>query len=376
MLRLICPLLIALLLPNFSYAAPAKAHAAKAKTHKKHAVAKKAPAKKTSANASAVAPKPVTPSAAQTQANPIVAPAPASPATPAKAAPPPAAASAAPEPAKTTPAAPLAKQAEWCAAIGKRLGSVPPAVCNKLGLQAAGIVSGRGHALMSRDITPPTRKVAQSGNQPGARARRILLIGGIHGDELTSASIVFRWLQWLDEADSEARQYHWRVIPVANPDGLLANPPQRMNSHGVDLNRNFPTTDWESDAHAYWAKKTNRDPRRFPGQKAMSEPETRWLHDQIEEFKPDVVVSVHAPFGILDYDGPAHQPRRFGHLNLNRLGIYPGSLGNYGGVGRNLPVITIELPNATSMPPATEQREIWEDMLTWLRRNIAGKTTS
>ncbi|MBS1161764.1 MAG: hypothetical protein H6R15_4183 [Proteobacteria bacterium] len=264
---------------------------------------------------------------------------------------------------------------DWCAAIGKRLGSVPPPVCRSLGLQAATVTSARGHALMSRDIAPPTRKIAQAGKAP-ARARRILLIGGIHGDELTSASIVFRWLQWLDDANSEARQYHWRVIPVANPDGLLNNPPQRVNSHGVDLNRNFPTTDWNSDAHAYWAKKTGRDPRRFPGQSANSETETRWLREQIESFQPDVVVSVHAPFGILDYDGPAHQPRRFGHLNLNRLGIYPGSLGNYGGIAKNLPVITIELPNATSMPPPREQREIWDDMLTWLRRNIASKTTS
>ena len=261
----------------------------------------------------------------------------------------------------------------WCAAIGKRLGSVPPADCRNLGLLPAPVVSTRGHALMLRDIPPKTQKLASNGKSL-ARATRILVIGGIHGDELTSASIVFRWLGWLN--DGESRQYHWRVIPVANPDGLLASPPQRMNGHGVDLNRNFPTPDWNKDAHAYWAKRTNKDPRRFPGQSAMSEPETLWLRDEIERIQPDVVVSVHAPFGILDYDGPFHQPRRFGHLKLNRLGIYPGSLGNYGGVFKNMPVITIELPNATAMPSAREQREIWDDMLTWVRRNIATKKTS
>jgi hypothetical protein len=262
---------------------------------------------------------------------------------------------------------------DWCEAIGKRLGSVPPALCSKLALQPAATVSTNGHALMWRDVPPATRRTNALGKAP-RQALRILLIGGIHGDELTSASIVFRWLQWLGE--EELRQYHWRVIPVANPDGLLANPPQRMNGHGVDLNRNFPTPDWEADAHAYWNKKTRNDPRRFPGKTAASENETRWLKEQIDSFKPDLVVSVHAPFGILDYDGPAHQPRRFGNLDLNRLGIYPGSLGNYGGVFKNMPVITIELPNATSMPSAREQREIWEDMLTWIRRNLAGKTLS
>lgn len=368
MFRIIYLCLLVLLFPTYSGATPAKesatpvkAHAAKAKVKTKKAAAKTTPAKKLAAHQSPV-PAPT---------NEAVPPA-SAPVTEAPPAPPPAAVRST-APAPTPPQAATAE--DWCAAIGKRLGSVPPAVCRNLGLQAATIVSGRGHALMSRDIVPPTRKIAQAGKAP-AQARRILLIGGIHGDELTSASIVFRWLQWLGESDSEARQYHWRVIPVANPDGLLANPPQRVNSHGVDLNRNFPTPDWNSDAQAYWAKKTGRDPRRFPGQSAMSEAETRWLHDQIESFQPDVVVSVHAPFGILDYDGPAHQPRRFGHLDLNRLGIYPGSLGNYGGVGKNMPVITIELPNANSMPPAKEQREIWEDMLTWLRRNIASKTTS
>lgn len=274
----------------------------------------------------------------------------------------------------TLPLTVLAAPAEdWCATIGKRLGSVNPAQCRKLGLTPAKIRTPGGHALMLRDHPAPTRKLAANDKHTG-RTPRILLIGGIHGDELTSASIVFRWLQWLD--DAEAQRYDWRIIPIANPDGLLANPPQRMNGNGVDLNRNFPTPDWERDAHAYWHKRTGRDPRRFPGHEAMSEVETKWLHEQIEQFQPDVVISIHAPFGILDYDGPARQPRRFGHLNLNRLGIYPGSLGNYGGVHKNLPVITIELPNATAMPPAKEQREIWVDMLTWLRRNIASKTFS
>jgi hypothetical protein len=265
-----------------------------------------------------------------------------------------------------------APDTDWCATIGKRLGSVQPTQCRKLGLSPAKEKTVGGHALMVKDFPPPPGKLASSKTPP--RAPRILIIGGIHGDELTSASIVFRWMQWMDEAD--AQRYHWRVIPIANPDGLLASPPQRTNRNGVDLNRNFPTPDWEADAQHYWNKQTKRDPRRFPGKQAMSEIETRWLRDQIEQFQPDVVVSIHAPFGILDYDGPARQPRRFGHLNLNRLGIYPGSLGNYGGVHKKLPVITIELPSATNMPPAKEQREIWVDMHTWLRRNIANKNLS
>ncbi|MDR2364605.1 MAG: hypothetical protein LBD68_01950, partial [Zoogloeaceae bacterium] len=180
------------------------------------------------------------------------------------------------------------------------------------------------------------------------------------------------WMEWLSE--DEARRHHWRIAPLANPDGLLAQPARRTNGHGVDLNRNFPTPDWSRDALAYWQKRTGKDPRRYPGKAAMSEPETRWLQKEIGDFEPDVIVSVHAPYGVLDYDGPLQKPRRFGHLRLNQLGVHPGSLGNFGGVHKNIPVITIELSHATIMPSALEQRQIWNDMLRWINRALKTAT--
>lgn len=265
-----------------------------------------------------------------------------------------------------------ASDADWCHAIGKRLHSVPATQCLSLGLKNGGL-SAQGRPLMLRDIPAQPGKQAAKGGS-AQRPARILIVGGIHGDELTSSALVFRWLPWMQEA--AASTYHWRVVPVANPDGLLANPPQRVNANGVDLNRNFATPDWSKDAQNYWRTKTGSDPRRFPGKEARSETETRWLETEINSFRPDVIVSLHAPYGLLDYDGPAHQPRRFGQLTLNRLGIYPGSLGNYGGVHKNLPVVTIELPSATALPSPREQRQIWQDMLDWLGKNIHGKTVS
>jgi murein peptide amidase A len=83
-----------------------------------------------------------------------------------------------------------------------------------------------------------------------------------------------------------------------------------------------------------------------------------------------VIISVHAPFGVLDMDGPAKAPRRFGRLYFNRVGVYPGSLGNYGGLHKNVPVITIELPNALAMPQPAEVRRIWQDMLAWIEHSV------
>ena len=84
-----------------------------------------------------------------------------------------------------------------------------------------------------------------------------------------------------------------------------------------------------------------------------------------------MIISVHAPFGVLDFDGPAPAPKRFGRLTLNPVGVYPGSLGNYSGKFRNVPVITIELPNAQAMPTDAEAKRIWSDMLEWINHNLA-----
>lgn len=277
----------------------------------------------------------------------------------------------------STPSAVLAQQAEvsaWCETLGKRLRSVDGKACLNLGLVPGQARSVQGRPLMIRDVPAQPVKLSSIKGAKPTRPVRIFVIGGIHGDELTSVSIVFRWMEWLNEA--QASQHHWRIAPLSNPDGLLARPSRRTNGNGVDLNRNFPTPDWFTKAEPYWVQRTGKDPRRFPGKEPMSEPETRWLHSEIEQFKPDVIVSIHAPYGILDYDGPAQEPRRFGRLNLNRLGVYPGSLGNFGGVHKNIPVITIELPNATAMPTLRDQRLIWDDMLTWIRKHIVPATLS
>ncbi|WP_025916110.1 M14 family murein peptide amidase A [Herminiimonas sp. CN] len=253
---------------------------------------------------------------------------------------------------------------DWCQRLSNRLHSVSLASCLNSGLLPTGVKSHKGFPILARDIAPANSKNASKAAPP----LRILLIGGIHGDELTSVSIVFRWLQWAQMPP--AQMFRWKIVPVVNPDGLLATKPSRVNAHGVDLNRNFPTPNWQAEAPRYWAQTTRSDPRRFPGTAPLSEPESRWVQKEIERFRPQLIVSVHAPFGVLDFDGAEKPPQRFGHLIYNRVGIYPGSLGNYGGLHKNIPVITIELPNARAMPPDAEVQRIWQDMLDWIQRNL------
>ncbi|MEC5215110.1 protein MpaA [Actimicrobium sp. GrIS 1.19] len=254
-----------------------------------------------------------------------------------------------------------AHQAGWCGKLAARLPGISAAACNASNLSPSGAVSTNGFPLLTRHIQGAPAK-------DGRKPLRVLLLGGIHGDELTASAIVFKWMQQVQTP--LAQEFVWEVVPVVNPDGLLAEKPSRVNARGVDLNRNFPTPDWKKEAPRYWEKVTASDPRRFPGTGPLSEPETRWLNAEIARFKPNVIVSVHAPFGVLDFDGPAPEPEHFGRLQFNRVGVYPGSLGNYGGRNQNIPVITIELPNALAMPPEAEIQRIWQDMLSWMKHNV------
>lgn len=248
-----------------------------------------------------------------------------------------------------------------CDRLVGKLPNVTRAQCEGAALQPTGALSVRGFPLYMRDIGPETGKL------------RVLVIGAIHGDELSSASLAFHWMRLAaEEKVAMPQPVHWRFLPALNPDGMLMHPPRRTNANGVDLNRNFPTPNWERDAATYWQKRTNKDPRRWPGPKPLSEPETRFLHEQMERFKPHLIVSIHAPYGVLDFDGPSVPPSRLGRLYLDQVGIFPGSLGNYGGVHKGVPVVTIELPNALRTPLDAEIRQMWLDLLRWTADKIPG----
>ena len=252
---------------------------------------------------------------------------------------------------------------EDCLDYARRLGSVKAHYCDAPGWYRSGAYSYEGRPILLRDF-------------PAApEATRVLVVGGIHGDELSAISIIFDWLRRLDAAGPQGRQFDWRLTPSMNPDGLFNRPSTRTNARGVDLNRNLPTPEWERFSRIYWHQRTREDPRRYPGDEALSEPETQWLAQEIERYAPDVIVAVHAPLGSVDFDGPADAPRSIGHLHLNLLGTYPGSLGNYAGVQRGIPVLTVELPYAGIMPTKRQMTAIWEDLNLWIHNKIRRQHT-
>ncbi len=109
----------------------------------------------------------------------------------------------------------------------------------------------------------------------------------------------------------------------------------------MDLNRNFPTQNWE---------KTEKGSEYYGGESPASEQETQFLIYAIDKYKPDLIVTLHEPYKIVNYDGPAKEiAEKFseitGYTVEENIGYpTPGSFGTYCGIERNIPTITLELP--------------------------------
>ncbi len=252
-----------------------------------------------------------------------------------------------------------------CNRIGNKLGSVSIQDCLDMELSVTEGETVKGDTILIKEYPPLENR------QP---LGEVLLIGGTHGDEYSSVSIVFKWLKILNKHHSGL--FHWHIVPLLNPDGLLRKKSQRMNGNNVDLNRNFPIPNWQDTAIKYWIEEKGKDPRYYPGPEALSEPESNWLVGHINTFRPDVIVAIHAPYGVIDHDGPRDAPNKLGSLYLSYLGTYPGSLGNFAGIQRQIPVITVELSYAGIMPTEEEIANIWRDLVAWLRKNIVEKDSS
>ena len=183
--------------------------------------------------------------------------------------------------------------AQWCARLSPAVPGIDAPACRASGLVAGAGRSVHGVPLWSNDVLPAG----------GAPKFRVLLLGGIHGDELASVTLAFDWI---------------------------------ARSHGV-----------QASAMPHPAKTTRPT-----------------IADVAWRFVPLL-----NPDGLLDFDGPPPAPRRLGSLQLDPVGVYPGSLGNYGGLVKNVPVMTLELKNARAVPPR-ELAAMWTDLQRWLNEQM------
>ena len=171
----------------------------------------------------------------------------------------------------------------------------------------------------------------------GTSGPRALIIGGVHGDEPEGVIAAQGVLAELNKSFSYQLQI--TVIPEFNPEGILSN--QRMNSSGVDLNRNLPTQDWTSEC---------KTERYFPGPSALSEPENKALVQLLKDETYDLIISLHSWNPMININGPGCEPEANVLKDFTGYSIEPdigyptpGSLGTYAGKERNIATITFEI---------------------------------
>ena len=169
----------------------------------------------------------------------------------------------------------------------------------------------------------------------GRGPRRVLWIGGIHGDEREGRIATAQLPIALLREPGALEQVTLTIVEDVNPDGTAQG--TRGNARGVDLNRNYPAANFR--------------PSRFFGNRPLDQPESKALHDLILDERPHLVLVAHAWRGdhFVNFDGLAGAlAQRFSRLSGYRvqpsdgIAATPGSLGSWVGGTLGIPILTLE----------------------------------
>ena len=179
---------------------------------------------------------------------------------------------------------------------------------------------------------------------PPRKNCELLIVAGIHGEEPETTVALSRAVRSLqsDEISSSIS-----LVLSANPDGLVLG--TRGNANGVDLNRNFPSTNWQSDpTNCRWHVDESEELPILTGSAPASEPESQALIELIDSLSPKIVLTLHGPLACVD--DPDGTPlagwiaKETGFPLVTELGYpTPGSMGTWA-KERNLPWVTWEFP--------------------------------
>lgn len=169
---------------------------------------------------------------------------------------------------------------------------------------------------------------------------KVLVIGVFHGDEPQGKFLVQKYLEQSSETNL-------LFIPCLNKLGFENN--IRTNKNGVDLNRNFPTKNWElTEKNEFYG-----------GENPASEDETKFIIDVVEKFNPEIILTLHAPFKVVNFDGAKNQKELDLIEQISKIMEYPiepsigyptpGSFGTWAGIENGILTITLELDEEVSV---------------------------
>ncbi|MCA9385267.1 DUF2817 domain-containing protein [Candidatus Dojkabacteria bacterium] len=201
----------------------------------------------------------------------------------------------------------------------------------------------------------------------GSGCNTVLLIGAIHGDEGNTANLMHEFIVELtNEVSMIPAGTRVIVVPELNKDGIVAT--TRNNSRGVDLNRNFNTTDWQADTYI-----GNLYVPGGGGEYPASEVETRLLTSLTTDITPDVVLSYHSnaafvvPNKISEAVDYAERYAEFsgylytgGEENNGFLYEITGTYENWIAEQLNIPAIVVELESKNDSEFDRNKEALWD----------------
>lgn len=182
------------------------------------------------------------------------------------------------------------------------------------------------------------------GYEIGSGAECMLFFGGIHGNEKGTVELLKKFTDTvIAEPYLLASTRKLVVVPLINPDGYFDDI-YRDNTNGVNLNRNFPTTNWVQYP----------DAETFAGSKPFSESESLTIKTIVEECNPSLMIAFHSQGGVVSPEAGSESVAlaewyiaRTGYVYYNDWN-YPGTATGWFTESTGNPSLTIEVTDHTN----------------------------
>lgn len=216
-----------------------------------------------------------------------------------------------------------------------------------------------GTSVQGRSIT---------GYKFGNGGSYIVFVGGLHGNEKSSTITLNSWVDELERLSQNIPSDKTIiVIPNTNPDGYAVS--SRLNANGIDLNRNFPSNNWQTGV--YVPRSTFLESG--GGSVPLSEPESSSLADYIVRVSPSIVLTYHATAGAVISNG-AGNASSYAKTYAQKSGFdnyeqdHEDAIFNYPTTGeledwlrdkRSTPTLLVELATMGSNEIRTQKSAMW-----------------